>query len=112
MLEETVKTDDARAPRPGDPELVELRRAALQLARKLGSYGAARMDDLSEELETGSADLMRNGRRLVHDLRERVAKVEARVEHTVREHPGQALAGLLGIIGFGLILGLILRSRD
>ena len=112
MPEETVKTDDARAPRPGDPELVELRRAALQLARKLGSYGAARMDDLGEELEAESADLMRDGRRLVHDLRERVAKVEARVEHTVRDHPGSTLAALLGLVGFGLILGLILHRRD
>lgn len=111
MPEDTLETDD-RAPRPGDPELVELRRAALQLARKLGSYGAARMDDIGEELEAGSADLMRDGRRLVHDLRERVAKVEARVEHTVRDHPGQALAALLGIVGFGLILGLILHRRD
>ena len=55
---------------------------------------------------------MRDGRRLVNDLRERVAKVEARVEHTVRDHPGQALAALLGIVGFGLILGLILHRRD
>ena len=45
MPEDTLETDD-RASRPGDPELVELRRAALQLARKLGSYGAARMDDI------------------------------------------------------------------
>ena len=36
--------------------------------------------------------LVREGRRLAHDLRERGAKFEERTEHAVREHPLQALA--------------------
>ena len=113
MPDDAIKPEHARAGRlSGDPELAELRRAALQLARRLGSYGVGRADEIGAELEAGSEDLIRDGRSLLHELRERVAKVEARVEHAVRDHPGQALAGLLGIVGFGLILGLILRRKE
>ncbi|MEN9410156.1 MAG: hypothetical protein RL216_2130 [Pseudomonadota bacterium] len=113
MPEDTVKPDDTRAqPLSGDPEIAELRRAALLFARKLGSYGLARVEDIGEELEAGSDTLVQEGRRLAHDLRERVAKLESRVEHSVRDHPAQAIAALLGVVGFGLILGLILRRRD
>lgn len=113
MPEDTSKPDGPPAKRSsGDPELAELRRAALQLVRKLGSYGAARTEDIGEDLEQGSEALLREGRRLAHDLRERVARLDARAEHCVRDHPAQAFAALLGVIGFGLTLSLILRRRD
>lgn len=113
MPEDTVKSEHVHAkPLPSDPEIVELRRAALTFARKLGSYGLSRAEDLGEELEAGSETLIREGRRFAHDLRERVSRLESRAENTVREHPAQAFAALLGVVGFGLILGLILRRRD
>ena len=112
MPEDTVKPDEAHArPLHGDPDITELRRAALVFARKLGGYGLARAENIGEELEAGSETLVREGRRLAHDLRERVAKLETRAEHSVRDHPLQAVAALLGVVGFGLILGLVLRRR-
>jgi ElaB/YqjD/DUF883 family membrane-anchored ribosome-binding protein len=117
MPDDMAKTDEAAGMRPSietalAPEMAELRRAALVLARKLGSYGLSRAEAIGDELESGSESVLREGRRMAHDLRERVAKVEARLEHGVRDHPGQALAALLGVIGFGLILGLLFRRRD
>ncbi len=96
----------------GDPELAELRRAVLAMARKLGSLGAARAEDIGKELEEVPESLVREGRRLAHDLRERGARLEDRVEHAVRAHPAEALAALLGTALFGLIIGLVLRRRD
>ncbi len=96
----------------GDPELAELRRAVLALAHKLGSLGAARVEDIGKELEEESESLVREGRRLAQDLRERGTRLEDRVEHAVRAHPAEAVAALLGTALFGLILGLVLRRRD
>lgn len=113
MPDDTVKPAASPAdPLSLDAEMAELRRAALMFARKLGAHGLAQADAMAEQPEVGSERLLHEGRRMARDLWCRVTKLEERVEQGVRAHPGPTLAALLGVAGFGLLLGLILRHRD
>ena len=93
-------------------ELAELRQAVAELARKLQAYGLDRLEAVRDEVETESRSALREGRRMAEDMRKGLGDLEKKVEHNIREHPLSWIGGVLGAIGFGLILGLILRRRD
>lgn len=93
-------------------DLAELRAAVSDLAQKLRAYGLDRLDALREEVEEDAETLRLEGRRRAHQMRERLGEVEAKVERHVREHPMTWISGVLAAIGFGLLLGMILRQRD
>lgn len=93
-------------------ELAELRQATAELVRKLRAYGLDRLESLREEVEDDAEMLTKAGRRRAQHLREQIGEVEAKVERHVREHPLTWIGGVLGAIGFGLILGMILRRRE
>lgn len=98
-------SDDLRA------DLQELRGAVQDLGKMLKKFGKKRLGKVGEELEEQSEDLMRQGRQALQVLEHRVSQLEKSVEHSVREHPGAWAGGLLGVIGFGLILGMLARRR-
>jgi|GEM_PF-4816304 len=110
MAEDTSRKQIAEGT-AGD-ELAELRQATTELVRKLRAYGLDRLESLREEVEDDAEMLTKEGRRRAQQLRERLGEVEAKVERHVREHPLTWIGGVLGAIGFGLILGMILRRRD
>jgi hypothetical protein len=49
---------------------------------------------------------------LVHDVEYRLRRMEKRLEHSVRDHPGAWATGVLGVVGFGVALGLLFRSKS
>lgn len=110
MAEDKARAGAAEA--EAGSELAELRAAAAELARKLKAYGLGRLEALGDDEDDGPEALVREGRRMAQDLRSRLTAVEARVEQNIREHPGTWIGGLLGAIGFGLVLGMILRRKD
>lgn len=110
MAEDSARSESNR-PAPG-PELEDLRVAVADLARKLRAYGLDRLEALRDEVEEDAESFVHEGRRRAEDLRHRLGEVEAKVERHVREYPLTWIGGVLGAIGFGLILGMILRRRD
>lgn len=110
MAEDTARAETGKEDQVD--ELAELRLASAELLRKLRAYGLDRLGAVRDEVEEDTDSLLREGRRMAQDLRRRMGEVEAKVERHVREHPAPWIGGLLGAIGFGLILGLILRRRD
>jgi hypothetical protein len=93
-------------------EVRELRRAALDLGKALRSFGKSDFLDAGEDAPDDADTIARESQRLAHALQERFGQLEKRAEKSLKEHPGTWAAGLLGVIGFGLVLGLILRHRD
>lgn len=93
-------------------ELDDLRSAVADLALRLRAYGLDRLEALREEVEEDAESLAVEGRRRAQQMRERLGEVEAKVERHVRDHPLTWIGGVLGAIGFGLILGMILRRKD
>ncbi len=113
MAEDQAKPDTAaHAPNSGAAELAELRQAALAFAQRLGRYGKKRAEDWGIDLEEGPEELIHEGERLARDLKGRLGRLEAKVEQNIREHPATWAGGLLGAVGFGIMLGMILRRRD
>lgn len=110
MAEDTARAETGKEDQVD--ELAELRLASAELLRKLRAYGLDRLGAVRDEVEEDTDSLLREGRRMAQDLRRRMGEVEAKVERHIREHPAPWIGGLLGAIGFGLILGLILRRRD
>ena len=110
MPEETARPE-ADKPVPG-VDLDDLRAAVADLAHKVRAYGLDRFEALRDEVEEDADSLVHAGRRRAHDLQARVAKAEAKVERHVREHPLTWVGGVLGVIGFGLALGMVLRRKD
>lgn len=96
----------------GSDEVRQLRRAALDLGKALKAFGKARLEDVGEEISDDAVAAAREGRRVVREIEERFGQLEKRAEKSLREHPGAWAAGLLGVIGFGLVLGLILRRHE
>ena len=104
---------DATPDLPEDAEdLRELRKAVLDLGKALRVFGKSRLAALGEDVSEEAEVVTREGRRLLHDVEQRVVRLEKHAEKSVREHPAAWATGLLGVIGFGLVLGLILRHRD
>lgn len=111
MPEDASKSSDAGDARSAEmaADVQELRRAVVDLGKMLKAFGKKRVDALGEDLDFGSEELVKEGNRMLQDMERRLGEVEKTVERNVREHPGAWAGGLLGIIGFGLILGMILR---
>ena len=93
-------------------DLVELRKAAIDLGKALRAFGKSRLAELGEDISDEAHVVAHEGRRLLSDVEQRVLQLEKRAEKSVREHPAAWATGLLGVIGFGLVLGLILRHRE
>lgn len=109
-----AKDNTDLSPDPSDAmdEVQELRRAALDLGKALKAFGKSRLADVGEEVSDEVAAVAREGRRVVHEVEERFGQLEKRAEKSLREHPGAWVTGMLGVIGFGLVLGLILRRHE
>lgn len=93
-------------------ELADLQQATAELVRKLRAYGLDRWEAARHEAEEGSRGALGEGARIAEEMRKGVGEIERKVEHHVREHPLSWIGGVLGMIGFGLILGMILHRRD
>lgn len=93
-------------------DIRELRQAVLDLGKALRAFGKSRLGDIGEDVSEEARDLADESRRVLKDAEKRLAKLEKRAERSMREHPGAWATGLLGVIGFGLVLGLILRRHD
>jgi ElaB/YqjD/DUF883 family membrane-anchored ribosome-binding protein len=106
MPEDNSRTENTAS------ELADLRAAVADAARKLRAYGLDRLDALREEVEEDTKDLTLEGSRRAQQMRARLGEVEAKVERHVREHPLPWIGGMLGAVGFGLILGMILHRKD
>lgn len=113
MPEDIAKTSEARDAISDDvsADLRELRGAVQDLGKLLKKLGKKRLGVIGEELEEQSEDLVRQGRHALQSLEHRVGQLEKSVERSVREHPGAWAGGLLGVIGFGLILGMLARRN-
>lgn len=96
----------------GAEELRELRQAVLDLGKALKAFGNSRMADIGEDISDEARELADESRRVLKDAETRLAQMEKRAERSMRENPGAWATGLLGVIGFGLVLGLILRRHD
>lgn len=90
----------------------ELRQAVLDLGKALRALGTSRLAELGEDVSEEARVVVQEGRRLLNEVERRVVRLEKRAEKSVQEHPAAWVTGLLGVIGFGLVLGLILRHRD
>ncbi len=113
MPEDIVKgSGAAEAAAAMEAELHELRKAALELGRNLRSFGKTHVGLVGSEVGEVSDEIIREGRAVARDLEDRLGRVERTVERSVRDHPGAWIGGLLGVIGFGIAVGMILRQRD
>ena len=110
MPENSARPD--KAAEDGVDELADLRQAAAELLHKFKAYGLDRLEAARDEGGEESRDALREGRRVAEEMRKALGDLEKRLERHVREHPVSWIGGLLGAIGFGLILGMILRRRD
>lgn len=113
MPEDIVKTAEARDAVSDEvsADLRELRSAVQDLGKLLQKFGKKRLGEFGEELEEQSEDLVRQGRHALQVLEHRVGQLEKNVQRSVREHPGAWAGGLLGFIGFGLVLGMLARRN-
>jgi len=113
MPEDIVKTSEARDAISDDmsADLRELRETIQDLGKLLKKFGKKRLGEVGEEMEERSEELLSYGRHALQVLEHRVGQLEKSVERSVREHPGAWAGGLLGVIGFGLILGMLSRRN-
>ena len=113
MPEDIMKTSDRSDTISDDlsADLQELRGAVQGLGKLLKKFGKKRLGEAGEDLEEQSQELVRHGRHALQVLEHRVGQLEKSVERSVREHPGAWAGGLLGVIGFGLILGMLTRRN-
>ncbi|MGJ8561794.1 MAG: hypothetical protein ACSHX3_16310 [Litorimonas sp.] len=113
MAEDIMKTADLSEAASDElsADLREVRGAVQELGKLLKKLGKKRLDVVGEELEEQSENLMRQGRHAMDVLEKRVAQLEKNIESSVREHPGAWAGGLLGVIGFSLILGMLARRN-
>ena len=90
----------------------ELRHALKDLGKALRALGAERMADLGEDVSEEARHMEEEGRRVLRQVESSLGRLEKKAEKNAREHPGMWLTGLLGVVGFGLVLGLVLGRRD
>lgn len=88
-------------------ELAELRREVQALVGRAGRLGRNTLT----RLETEAGESLDDGREAAEHLLRRIQALERRTEDSVREHPATWAGGLLGLLGFGLLLGLLIRGR-
>ncbi|MGR3365076.1 MAG: hypothetical protein ACU0CY_12965 [Maritimibacter harenae] len=84
-----------------EAELEELREAALLLGRNLKDFGKARLRAAGADLGETSETMLARGR-----------EMEKAVEHSMRAHPANWVAGTLGVVGVGVLIGMLLRNRQ
>lgn len=92
-------------------DLHELRRGILSLGKTLRRFGKSGLEGVGEEFEDLSEDVLHQGRSTLHAMERRVGQLEKTVERNLREHPAAWAGAMLGLIGFGLVVGRILRDR-
>lgn len=105
-------TDIAAEYPEGSEELRELRQSVRDLGKALRVFGQSRLAGIGEEVSDEAQMAAQEGRRVLQQVEQRMARLEKRAEKSVREHPGAWATGLLGVIGFGIVLGLMLRRHD
>ena len=113
MPEDMMKTSEKQDTISGDvgDDIRELRGAVQDLGKLLKKIGRKSLSEVGDEFEEQSENLMRHGRQTLDILERRVVQLEKNVEGSLREHPGAWAGGLLGVIGFGLILGMLTRRN-
>lgn len=112
MAEDAARKPETGTDENANSELAELRAATQRFARRLKAYGLLRTNEDGADAEEDSDALIREGRRLTHELRVRLGELEAKVENSVRQHPVGWMGGILGAIGLGVLVGMLLRHRD
>ena len=114
MPEDAMKPiDDAAASRRDlAASLEQVRDVTLNLVQLLKDLGKDGLAASREGLGDTPEEVLRKGRQVLHVVEDRLIKIEKAAEHSVKERPRAWAGGLLGVVGFGLVLGLILRQRD
>lgn len=110
MADKTTHTNSADNSTQAD--LHALRQATLDFGKALRAFGKSRISELGEDLGEDATDIAAEGQRLVHDVEHRLRRLEKRLEHSVRDHPGAWATGVLGVVGFGVALSLLFRSKS
>ena len=114
MPEDAMKPlDDAPASRRDVAATLEdLRDVALNLGHLLKDLGKDRLTATRDGMGDTSDEVLRKSRQVLDLVENRLGKIEKAAEHSIKEHPRAWAGGLLGVVGFGLVLGLILRRHD
>lgn len=112
MPKDMIRNRSDSAHGKADSEMQELRAAALILGRRLKDFGKSRVHAATVDLEEASGDLLTGGRELAQDVQRRLVRAERKVEDSLRAHPANWLAGIVGLLGAGLAISLILRNRE
>lgn len=114
MPEDAMKPlDDAAASRRDlAGTLEDLRDVALNLGHLLKDLGKDRLAATRDGLGDAPDEVLRKSRQVLHVVEDQLGKIEKAAEHSIKEHPRAWAGGLLGVVGFGLVLGLILRRHD
>lgn len=97
MAQETTKSA-SELHADAEAELDELREAARLLVRELRDFGKARLREAGADFGETGESLLARGR-----------EMEKTVEHSIRTHPVNWIAGTLGVVGIGVLIGLVLR---
>ena len=107
------RADPERARLRGDleAELEAIRADIAALARTVSDYGRLRRNELGAEAQALSAEALAEVRELLDHALKRLGETEKDIERRVRGNPAPWIGGLLGLLGFGLLLGLILGNR-
>jgi ElaB/YqjD/DUF883 family membrane-anchored ribosome-binding protein len=91
-------------------EMAEIRSDLAALTKTLGQYGKARVDDLQDNANDFTEEMMAESRRAVKKLGKQVTRLEKNMETNVREHP---LQWFLGAVGLGLVITMLAqRNHD
>lgn len=106
------ETPDIAAGQERPDDLRALRHAVVELGKALRAFGRSRMAEIGEEISEEAQAAAHEGTRMFHAVEQRLVQLERQAEKSVREHPAAWASGLLGAIGFGILLGLILRRHD
>lgn len=101
MPKDTSKQNTEALHAEAEAELEELREAALVLGRNLKDFGRARMRAAGADLGAQTQTMMARGR-----------EAEKVVEASMRDHPAAWVAGTLGVVGTGIMLGLLMRRHQ
>ena len=95
-----------------DAQLAEIRKDLAALVQALGAYGRTRSAVLADSLRETSHEALADLKPLLRDVQNRLAQAEKDIERDVREHPGRWLGGVLGVVGFGILMGLLFGRRS
>lgn len=94
-----------------DTHLAEIRKDLAALVHALGALGRNRSEALADTLRETSDEALSDLKPLMHNVQNRLAQAEKDIERDMRDHPGRWLGGLLGVVGFGILIGLLFGRR-